>query len=206
MKTKERILKKALELFNLHGVEAVTTRQIAVALGMSQGNLCYHFAKKEHIVQALYEQLVAIFDTLILDSIGNVPSIQMMIELTKKINAQFLAYKFLMLNFVQIMRQHPAILQHFQQLTAQRNQQFLFLIKIFEQQGIVESEEYEGQYLHILEQLTILNNFWISHAEILYQGKKETVLQHYTDLTIAYFYPYLTERGKADYQRFMQKR
>ncbi len=200
MKTKERILKTALELFNLHGVEAVTTRQIAMALGMSQGNLYYHFAKKEHIVQALYEQLVGKFDTIIADSMSSLPSIQMMVEITRKINAQFLAYKFLMLNFVQIMRQHPGILHHFQQLTNQRNQQFLFLIKIFEQQGIVQSEQYDGQYLHILEQLTILNNFWISHAEILYQGKEAAILEHYTDLVIAFFYPYLTVQGRADYQ------
>ena len=58
MNTKERILARAKGLFNEKGVQTTTLRQIASALGMSQGNLNYHFKTKQDIISRLYFDLV----------------------------------------------------------------------------------------------------------------------------------------------------
>src|SRR5689334_22613841 len=55
--TKARILDKALELFNEQGTSNVTTNHIAEALGMSPGNLYYHFRNKAEIVRALFARI-----------------------------------------------------------------------------------------------------------------------------------------------------
>lgn len=55
--TRDRILDAALALFNSAGVHAVTTRHVAAALGMSPGNLYYHFGNKEEIVLGLYGRI-----------------------------------------------------------------------------------------------------------------------------------------------------
>ena len=55
--TKSRILAGALALFNERSAGAVTTNHIAEALGMSPGNLYYHYRNKEEIVRALFGQL-----------------------------------------------------------------------------------------------------------------------------------------------------
>lgn len=55
-KTSERILEASRRLFNEKGYAATTLTEIAAALGISQGNLTYHFSTKRKLVQRLQEQ------------------------------------------------------------------------------------------------------------------------------------------------------
>lgn len=55
--TRDRIVDAAVELFNADGVGNVTTNHIAAHLGMSPGNLYYHFANKEEIVRAAFTRM-----------------------------------------------------------------------------------------------------------------------------------------------------
>ncbi|AUD05522.1 TetR/AcrR family transcriptional regulator [Spirosoma pollinicola] len=56
--TKERILNASVRLFNEHGVDAVRLQQIAEEIGISVGNLAYHFKTKDAIVESVYEQVL----------------------------------------------------------------------------------------------------------------------------------------------------
>jgi AcrR family transcriptional regulator len=54
MKTRDRILAAALELFNQQGERKVTTNHISAHLGMSPGTLYYHFKNKQEIIYELF--------------------------------------------------------------------------------------------------------------------------------------------------------
>ena len=54
--TRRHLLERALDLFQKHGVEATTMRDIAKAAGMSLGAAYYYFPSKEAIVFAFYEE------------------------------------------------------------------------------------------------------------------------------------------------------
>ncbi len=57
--TKQRIVDTAERLFNESGTGAVSTNHIAAAMGISPGNLYYHFGNKDEIVVAALERLAS---------------------------------------------------------------------------------------------------------------------------------------------------
>jgi len=57
MSRKEDILEAARELFNEKGTQSSTTNHIAKAMGISPGNLHYHYKNREEIVRLLYMQM-----------------------------------------------------------------------------------------------------------------------------------------------------
>lgn len=68
--TRERIADAALALFNAEGWHAVSTRHIAMRLGISPGNLYYHFANKEEIALCLYERIERQLDDVLTPPVG----------------------------------------------------------------------------------------------------------------------------------------
>lgn len=62
--TRDRILATCRELFNERGPAEVTTAEIAQKVGISEGNLHYHFRRKPDIVLALFEAFRQALDDL----------------------------------------------------------------------------------------------------------------------------------------------
>lgn len=54
MKTRDKIVYAALELFNEHGERSITTNHIAEHIEISPGNLYYHFRNKQEIVRDIF--------------------------------------------------------------------------------------------------------------------------------------------------------
>ncbi|MEF1311343.1 TetR/AcrR family transcriptional regulator [Vibrio mytili] len=54
MKTRDKIVYAALELFNQHGERNITTNHIAEYIEISPGNLYYHFRNKQEIVRDIF--------------------------------------------------------------------------------------------------------------------------------------------------------
>jgi AcrR family transcriptional regulator len=57
--TKDRIIETAIRLFNTCGTSRVTTNHIAEEMGISPGNLYYHYRNKEEIIRCIWEKMTS---------------------------------------------------------------------------------------------------------------------------------------------------
>jgi len=73
-RTAERILEVALDLFNRFGEPNVSTTLISAELGISPGNLYYHYPAKDELINALFDRYERALNELLqaADNVGNV--------------------------------------------------------------------------------------------------------------------------------------
>ena len=57
MDTKDKIIQSATKMFNAKGYAAVTLYELAQNIGISRGNLIYHFKDKDILLKAIATQL-----------------------------------------------------------------------------------------------------------------------------------------------------
>lgn len=204
-KTKEKILQTALELFNKEGISNITLRNIATAMNISQGNLNYHYKKREDIVFALYKKVVHIFDETYTKMKQPEASLDLLFQSSAFIYKTFEEYKFLMLDFVEIMRQYPSIKEHHQRLHQIRKAETLQVFELMQQKGFMLAEEFSGQWECLVQQILIIGDFSMANLNIFHVEDNSNHLKTFVQLLTQLIYPYLTIIGKKAYWETYKK-
>ena len=200
MKTKQRILQTALQLFNEQGLAKVSLRTIASSMGISQGNLNYHFKKRADIIEGLYMELVDKMNVSMERLLKKPMEMEVLFHNNYLTFLQLYEYRFLMLDFVQVMRAQEEIRKHYQQLQQGRMQQFAVFVNLFQQMDWIRKEEFEEEYARLYRRMNIMGDFWISYAEIAEGRVEEKQIREYSVLLAENLYPYLTVSGKAAFE------
>ena len=195
MTTKEKIARTALAVFNRRGTELVTVRELAQEVGISHGNLCYHFPTTDAIVRHLYFALVDELDAAIQAMQNQTQNPADIFKGTRVLFDLLYKYRFLMLNFVDLMRRLPDINKHFRKLQERRREEFKQLFGMLVKAELMRPELYPGFFDDLNVNMAILGDFWISHAEIHFAGKEKDKLDFYYRVTSSFFLPLLTEKG-----------
>ena len=102
-----RILSKALQLFNKHGVEHVAVRDIARELAMRPGHITYYFPDKQSLVLELTAQLRALNDGVVPD--GSVRSLDEFFARFEQVLRNHIAYRSLLLSMARLLSQLPRV-------------------------------------------------------------------------------------------------
>ncbi len=198
-RTKEKILKQSLILFNDQGLDHVSLRSISNALNMSVGNLQYHFKKREDIIHELYFQLVSTIDIAIENSGNTQSKLEEFFETTAAIVNCFYEYRFIFQDFTSVMNQHEAIRTHYQELMKNRKLQFSAFIGSLIKRNLMRKELLPNEYDHLFVRFQILSDFWMSSSLIELERVAQKEVSMYTEMIHQTIFPYLTETGKEAY-------
>jgi AcrR family transcriptional regulator len=197
--TKEKILDTALELFNTLGLSKVTLRTIAKEMGISQGNLNYHYKKRDDIIEALYFQLVKNIDESFKSQNKSKSVFHSLFKISDTTMINFYNYRFIFLDFVQIMRENNKIKRHYLELTEQRESQFMQLFDLLIKEGVLRKPIIKDEYINLYKRIQIMGDFWISSAVTTSKSFSKKYIPIYSEIINQNIFPYLTEKGRDEY-------
>jgi AcrR family transcriptional regulator len=159
--TKTRILDAALTLFNERVTSNVTTNHIAEALGMSPGNLYYHYRNKAEIVRGLFARIMDEWAANYALPRATMPSIQMM-ETMVAGNFEIQArYRFFFRDLTLLLNADPELAIAYRDNRAAGIGNTKFLINLFAEAGVLKPIE-DAEALDDLAQLLwLVGDFWL---------------------------------------------
>ena len=195
MKTKDKILYRALELFNEYGVTEISSRNISDDLGISYGNLTYHFPKKEDIILSLYENMQSELNEQFQNLERQIFALDFMIGNLKTLFQILYKYRFLYLGLTKITRQYDSIRKDLIEQFESRRRILKNLAKFLHANGFLKPELVQGEYDSRIHNLLMIINLWIIDVELFYQGTEENKVDYYLEVFYHTLRPSLTEEG-----------
>lgn len=195
--TKHKILIKSLKLFNTTGISNVSLRNIADEVGISVGNLQYHFKKREDIIEALYFQLVRKIDNVFVISTDDL--LKSFLNISIEIYKILYEYNFFLLDFVAITRRNQKIKSHYSELSKRREIESLKVIDVLIKNGLFREELLKNEYRCLFKRIEVISNFWFSSILIQADVLSKESIQEYSILISQSIYPYLTDEAKNQY-------
>ena len=204
MKTKDKIIATAIKLFNLHGTKAISTNHIAKEMGISPGNLYYHFTSKHDIIRSISDnfsnELASTFQ-IQLDTISDFSN-----NLTTLFNSFFRiqrSYQFLFLEGVHLTTQDGRLLDNYTKLRNLIKKGYYELLS-----NLVKIKIMKKQSLHIIDDLLdtqwIIMWYWINHTVLDRNIYDDFQIKKGIKLSFSIIKPQLTSIGKIAFNKTLQ--
>ena len=194
MNTKVLIKNTARELFNEKGVMNVTLRDVASELSRSYGNITYHYASKEVLIQVLFadmhQELAELQkppkDQDLLRYFLKLPEISF--EIT-------LRYLFLTVDHNEIKRNFPEFFARVYELNNARKAQWLGLLNQLLTDGYLKSDLDQGDLEYIMFLSACVRTAYFQVTKPAAYNQKD-----YTQTVNHLLKPYLSTEGLAVYR------
>ncbi len=199
--TKQKILNAAIHLFNENGMANVRLQQIADEIGISPGNLAYHFKNKEAIVESVQEDL---FEQVseILSTYRIFPNLMDFDNQLTKYFSFTKTYPFYFFDVLEINRHYPAIHAkrqlHISKMITQIRKRFDFN----QQRGLIQQDIAPSVYDDIANTIWVLITFWVPQNIIRNSSTLDDV-KIFKKMIWNQMYPYFTEDGIAEYEQLI---
>ena len=207
VKTKDRILQISLQLFNERGERSVTTNHIAAELGISPGNLYYHFRNKQEIIKELMEQYQK--ETLDMLSLPDDRQLNAndKIRYFQVLSSQLWEYRFLHRDVYHLVENNDDFRKMYPRFAGQVMQQGQRIYQAFVDAGLMKmtASEIEALIINLWIVLTNWTNFLYmsGHISDSKKKKKKWVWQALRQMVFLEG-PYLMGESRETYERLLE--
>ncbi len=163
-KTKDTILRTSLGLFNNEGEHAVSSVDIASVIGISPGNLYYHYKGKEPIIAALFEDFEVELRQVLNAPINEPLALQDNWVFLYIIFEEIWDFRFFYRNPAEIVMRVPELKGPFSRLLALKERTAFSLLSDLEESGHLTFGE--GEKAALSARLAQHFTFWIQYHEL----------------------------------------
>ena len=181
MKTRDRILDTSLALFNDEGEPDTTTIDIANEMGISPGNLYYHFKGKDQIIAELFQQyelgmshtLNAPIERPLGADRGSAEDNWYYLYVVME---EMYQYRFLYHNLDNILQRYPDIKRGFKRLIQLKRAALYSICQALLQQDVIDAKG--QQLLGLVDNMTLNLTFWFNYEALLHDNRAPQVTIH----------------------------
>ena len=195
--TKEKIKKITVRLCNESDSLSITTNHIAKEVGISIGNLYYHYANKEEIIRDIYADMSHTFESF--------NSFDTMMTSTNPLNAMhkmfekyaqlFWEYRFLLRDAALLMAMDQELKSMFAKNQEKRIGQIEMVLKFLINEEILENIPKE-QIPKRAKLQWFISAYWQVFTSTYTQISKESIQEAKEMLFELHIYPFLSQKGK----------
>ena len=202
--TKEWILETACQLFNEHGTQAISTKRIAKEMGISPGNLYYHFKNKEEIILALFQANREIYTADWENS--EIPPLERFLKIIHDVVTMWQDCRFFKKEILVLVGNDPRLKQDYQEFTQAIAKKAEKLFQDLAKAGLIDAQKATPAFEPLLTVSTLIANHWLTNLEM--EGMPLTIenLQKGAELILFVWQPYLTAEAVAELERLRQER
>jgi len=201
MKTSDKIVQTALQLFNEQGERNISTNHIANHLNISPGNLYYHFRNKQEIITHIFHLYADELLTQFSPIDNQLESVAMFKGYLDSIFNLMWKYRFFYANLPQILQQDPQLQCSYievQQKT-KRNLRLIFSTFIERKLIVIEQQELNT----VITSLHMIISCWLSYQSsiALNSDITETIIRQGMRQLTAMLKPFSTPKGKQQLEQ-----
>ncbi len=191
MKTSDRILSAALDLFNEKGTSAVSTNHIAEASEMSPGNLYYHFHNKEEIIRALFEQWAAAASAAFSLPSDRAPTLADLKGLVRRNFNLLWDYRFMYRELIALLQRDEALRRRWLEIRPQQVAGFHELVDVFVAVGVMRAPEDPAVVGRLADLVWLISEFWLASLEVSGKPVNARQMERGIDLMLQVLNPYI---------------
>lgn len=202
MNRREKILDKALEMFNERGIEYVGLRELAAMLDMRVSNITYYFPTKDDLVYELSLQLSESNAGIIV--VTKSLSMEGFLQMLHRVFQNHVRFRCLLLSVVHLLKQNKHMASNYKKTQNVRNSVLQANLTELVSGGYLIIED-EDEMNFLVSTLSLISRFWISEVEVSNrQWSTQKQIHHYVKLVTTLLLPYSTSKAKKEIDRFKE--
>jgi len=167
-RTRERIQKVSLDLFNQHGEGNVTTGHIADELNISPGNLYYHFRNKDEIIQHLFadfERQIDIAPEPITDAASAMEDMWLYLHMMFE---RIWQYRFLYRNLDDLLARDAKLKSHFNIIITHKRDAVRVMCESLVSADAMHASE--ATIASLAENILVVATYWLNYENLKHRA------------------------------------